>query len=178
MMKDILKEKFGDCKFQDVKPCDGSYINVSDTSFYIFDPPNELNEPIRLVTDDKEHQLIVGNTTDEQICIVRTDKCLLTDAISKCDCLLFHTSKFYFVEIKSVGIKSRSEQRHVAVNQLGATVELLQNANIDFSAFDTRAVICFKSLSEYPVNASKLTMRAIFREKYSIDLVEGNKIEF
>ncbi len=178
MMLEQLKSKFGDCKFQEIKPCSGSYENHIHEEFCIFDPPNELNEPVKVVTVNDEHQLKVTNNSGKDIYLVKTDKCLFPSTISKCDCLLFNENVIYFIEIKSVGVKSRGEQRRVAAGQLGATIELFRNENIDLSNFAAHAITCFKSVNDHPVSASKLTLRATFKERYSIDLKEGNKIEF
>lgn len=178
MMLEVLKSTFGDCKFQKTSLCIGSYESTEEDEFYIFDPPNELNEPIRIVTLDLEHQLLVNNQAHKTINVVKTDKCLFTNDVSKCDCLLFNDEKFYIVEIKSSGKNTRGEQRNRAVEQLGSTLKILRDAAINLDNFSVKAVICFKSIGRYPVKTSLLSKQATFKEQYSVNLEEGNTIEF
>ena len=178
MMQALLRSKFGDCKFASVSNCKGSYENTAEVAFYVFDPPSELNEPVKIVNENEDHQLKISNPHKSDVCVVKTDKCLFTSDISKCDCLLFNDNKFYLVEIKSSGMGTRGAQRHRAVEQLGATINTLRAADININMFDAKAVICFKSLSAYPVRASLLSQRAVFQEEYSVSLEEGNAIEF
>ncbi len=180
MMLDILKLQFGDCKFVRNSQClsKSSYINTANTEFYIYDPPNEDQQPIRIVETGDDYQLIVNNYSNEEISIVKTDKCLFPNNVLICDCILFNNNKFYLVEIKSSGKSTRSQQRHRAVEQLGATIESLTNNAVPLSRLDCKAVICFKLINEHPIQAARLSKRAEFLAKYKISLEEGNKIEF
>ena len=178
MMQEQLKLKFGDCKFAAISDCKGSYENSSEEEFAIYDPPNELNEPVQVVSLDKEHQLKVSNANKNQICVVKTDKCLFTDAVSKCDCILFDNYRFYFVEIKDSKTSQRHANRKTAVAQLSATIDIMIANGIDLTTLATKAIICFKSLSAYPIRTSFLSEKAVFKETYNISLEEGNKIEF
>lgn len=177
MMQEQLKSKFGDCKFQDISDCNGSYECINQTAFYIYDPPPEVNQPVRIVDETSDHQLKVSNPGASNICLVKTDKCLFDD-ISKCDCLLFDSDKFYFVEIKSSSTGTRKDKRHKAVGQLESTIELLVSNGITLDGYDSAAVICFKNENERPIQASRNSRRAEFLEKYKVTLDEGNKIEF
>jgi len=178
MMQELLRTKFGDCKFAEVSDCKGSYEDISAEDFYIYDPLPEDKQPVRIVTVSENHQLKIKNTYKTEVCLVKTDKCLFPDDISKCDCLLFNHSKFFFVEIKSSSTGTRKDKRRDAVLQLGTTIEILINNGIDLSNFDAKAIICFKNENERPIQASRNSRRAEFLEKYRVSLDEGNKISF
>ena len=95
-----LKLALGDCRRLNNSKCAlrTSYEMISDVMFYIFDEKDD--EPVRILLAKGESQLTVINGSHEDICIVKTDKCLFTDEIKKCDCILFNSSKAYLVEIK------------------------------------------------------------------------------
>jgi len=180
-MQQLLRSKLGECKFTNTSLCKSksSYENIKDAEFFIFDPPNETNQPVRIVKSKVgEHQLKVSNPDEKEICVVKIDKCLFPMEVSKCDCILFSTENFYFVEIKDSKTSQRHTSRKRAVEQLGATLDNFNDHGIDLTTFVSKAVICFRSLSPYPIRTSFLTEKAVFQEKYNISLEEGNKIEF
>ncbi len=176
-MKQLIQDIFGDCKFPDTD-CNGSFENTNLFKFHVCDPPPEHNKPAKIVSDIDEYQLTVINNNGHNIWFVKTDKCLLENDKSKCDCLLFSDEIFCFVEIKNSKSSSRSTQRAKAIEQLEATIINFKGNGINFSHIITKAIICFNSNNDYPIQASKKTQQAIFAEKYQVSLEEGNKIEF
>jgi hypothetical protein len=177
-MKTLLKAHFGDCKYLHTSTCSisSSYQTITDATFYIYDA--EDDRPVQIVAADKDHQLIVRNTNQINIEFVKTDKCLFTDQISKCDCILYSTSKLFFVEIKWSSSGTRNKKRNKAVEQLAATIEEVIGQGIDLTNYETKAIICFKRQDVYPTRASSNTQKAIFLEKYKVKLEEGNTISF
>lgn len=183
-MKKLLESlqlTFGNCKRIDTSACltKSSFEFISKRIFYLYDDrTNEL--PVRIVDKVADYQLTVSNRNkyDNDICIVKTDKCLFTDRQKKCDCILFNKDKLFFVEISEAGSGNRSNKRRDAVEQLGDTIKVLKANNIDFSTHDTKAIICFKNGSIRPTQPSLNTMRAIFTELHNVSLEEGNAIEF
>lgn len=177
MMLELLKSKFGDCKFLAVSDCMGSYETTNAAAFCIYDPPNEQNKPVRIVNVNDDYQLNVLNTDNLEVCLVKTDKCLFAD-LSKCDCLLFSNKKFFFIEIKSSSSGTRKDKRYAAVGQLDATIKNLNDNGFSLDDYDAKAIICFKHENKYPIQVSRNTRRAEFFEKYKVSLEEGNTIEF
>lgn len=176
MNPQILKDALGDCKRINTSTCliKSSYEIISEPIFFVFDDKNE--DPVQIVAEEDYFQLTVVNENNKEVCLVKTDKCLFTDEHKKCDCILFNQSKCFFVEIKDA--KTRSSKRRTAVSQLGCTIEVLRDNNIDFSGHETKAIICFKSGITRPTKPSLNTQRAVFLAKYRISLEEGNQIEF
>lgn len=170
-----LKHAFNDCKRVDTSACINktSFEIISDGTFFIYDDKNE--QPISITNGDR-YQLIVRNQKRQDICVVKSDKCLFTDEHKKCDCLLFNTKQFFLVEIKD-GI-NRGGLRNTAVLQLKATIDILLESNIDLSKYETKAIICFKNGRTRPLQASFNTQREMFFESYKISLEEGNEVIF
>ena len=178
MNQERLKEVFGDCKRAGTSKCrlNSSYETVSLSNFFVFD--DEDQEPVNILIDKGEAQLIVNNENKEDICLVKTDKCLFSDEHKKCDCILFSNNKVFLVEIKSSAPGNRGSKRREAVIQLGYTIQLLKDNSITLDAHETKAVICFKSGQIRPTQPSLNSQRAVFLEKHNISLEEGNEIIF
>lgn len=177
-MLEKLKEKFGDCKFQQTSVCTDSYEHTTVSKFYVFDPLPAVDAPSKIVDTNEPYQLTVTNKNNTNILFVKTDKCLFENDIPKCDCILFNDEKLFLVEIKNSSSGTRKDKRKDAIKQLGATVQRLIDNNIPIENYEAKAIVCFKRENEYPIQASKNTQRAIFLEKYKMMLGEGNIIEF
>jgi hypothetical protein len=176
-----LQQLFGDCKRLDTSECSmrSSYEIITFRTFYVYDERN-TQQPVRIVKKNEDYQLIVNNRhqTENEVCLIKTDKCLFTDQHKKCDCILFSKNKFFFIEISEAGSGNRGKKRKDAVEQLAATIEAIRNSNIDLSNYELKAVICFKGGEIRPTQPSLNTKRALFLEHYNIDLEEGNEIFF
>ncbi len=174
-----LKATLGDCKRLQTSTCllKTSYEIITNRIFYILDD-RETQLPVRIARKMENHQLTINNKNkyENEICLVKTDKCLFTDAHQKCDCMLFNRFKFFFVEISEA--KNRGTKRKQAVVQLGTTIGILRDNKIDLSAYETKAIICFKNGETRPTRASFSTQREVFRAQYKISLEEGNEISF
>jgi len=170
-----LKSCLGDCKYLDSCTCilKSPYEIIEKTTFYIID-----DNPVRLVYNDDVYHLTVNNHSNQEICLVKTDKCLFIQEIKKCDCILFSLTKIFFIEISNSSPASRSRKRKDAVDQLSSTIDKFIENNIDLSAYSSKAVICFVSGQTYPTQASSNTKRAMFLDKYKVYLEEGNEIIF
>lgn len=174
-----LKNAFGDCQRVDSSICleKTSYeITTSGYFFVMDDRKNEPDEPVKIVSDAYPYQLTVINNKKHEICLVKTDKCLFTDAHKKCDCILFGNNKFFMVEISESG--NKTSKRNDAVEQLSTTIEIMKRNNIDLSPYEIKAIICFKNGKTNPTQPSRNTRKEIFRDKYNASLEEGNEIEF
>ncbi|MCW3074274.1 MAG: hypothetical protein JWP69_1343 [Flaviaesturariibacter sp.] len=180
-MQALLQASFGDCKRPATSLCNvrSSYEPVSAPQFFVYDSPDPTStQPSRIVSADEDFQLTVNNPAESAVWFVKTDKCLFTDEVSKCDCLLFNDQKAFLVEIKTSSPGGRSNKRQRAVVQLAATIETLRAAGIDLTTYEARAIICFKRNDTSPIRASLNTQRALFLDKYKISLEEGNIIDF
>lgn len=176
-----LKANCGDCKRLGTSKCatHTSYEYIESEQFFICDATElDNDQPVSVVAADKFYQLTVNNDSGAGIFLVKTDKCLFTDEVSKCDCILFNDKKCFFVEIKTSSPGGRGNKRQKAVVQLATTIELIINSGIDLAPLELKAIICFKRNDIYPVRASFNTQRAAFMEKYGVSLDEGNLLSF
>ncbi|HLK30883.1 MAG TPA: hypothetical protein VKT28_20065 [Puia sp.] len=175
----ILKNVFGDCTRTDKSNCVSktSYELINASHFYIVDEDN--NDPVKIVGENDYYQLKITNTEENEICVLKTDKCLFNGGLRRrCDCVLFNDSKYFFVEISEAHKNTRKEKRKNAVEQLEATIEFFKAHDIELSTFSSKAIICFKAIKPFITKASLLSKRAAFYENYKIELEEGNEIEF
>lgn len=179
-MRDQLELIFGNCKFQEICSCihKTAFEDVLEKVFYVYDEGGNSQKPVRVVTEDQNYQLTVYNDLNDSICLVKTDKCLLEDDVSKCDCIVSNKQIIYLVEIKSASAGSRGKRRKEAIDQLEETIDLLKSKGISFDSYKTTALVCFKSIEPRITQASRNSAQAIFREKHGIALEEGNVINF
>ena len=173
-----FKTMLGDCKYMHTCDCivKSSYEFTSLSTFYIYDEQQDMQAPVRIVGEGDSYQLTVHNETRDAICLIKTDKCLFTNVHKKCDCILTGKNKYFFVEISEASDKKA--KRNHAIEQLGSTIEILTNNNIDLSTYDTKAIICFKNGRSRPTQAAFNAKKAAFFEKYKISLEEDNQIVF
>ena len=172
----FLINAFGECKRVATSLCQNktSYEITTSSNFFIFDDKDE--QPVRIVNKNNYHQLKVKNEKQNEICLIKTDKCLFTNQHKKCDCILFNNSKFFLIEISEAG--NRKMKRQKAVLQLGETINKLSGINFDLSTYVTKAIICFKSGETRPTRPSFNSKRAQFLRVYKVSLEEGNEIVF
>lgn len=179
-MKTQLSNIFGNCKYHTHCICTvrDSFEEISNSIFYIYDEGGESQRPIRIVGAEDTFQLTVNNYENRYVCVTKTDKCLLNNNISKCDCFIFDDRRFFLVEIKTASNGSRGKRRKEAVEQLKATVEFLKENKVDFEGYQVLALVCFKTMEPKITQASRNSANAVFREAYGIKLEEGNVIDF
>jgi hypothetical protein len=182
-MRIQLETALGNCKFQHLCTCNTkhSFEETNEAVFYVYDEEGGQNQnPSRIVNGGEDFQLTIHNESKKNICFVKTDKCLVIETrnLKKCDCFIFDSEKFYFVEIKTSKNRTRNAKRKEAVLQLMSTVDLFIENNIDLRKFKTTALICFKTTFPRIIQASQNSSRALFMEQYNINLEEGNEIVF
>lgn len=171
MILKALKEKLGDCKFTGISLCEhkSPYHHIAEKLFYIHDAEN--NQPVKIVLSG-DYQLTVNNQLTAEICVVKTDKCLIkeVEGQKKCDCILFNNRRLYFVEIKSGRTGKRGERKRKAKEQLGATIDNLRSNGINLSNLELQAIICIKNHSRKIPQVTEQTMMEKFREQYNVKL--------
>lgn len=179
-MIEKIKDAFGECKNQ--LKCDclvkSSYETYKSKKLFIYDDPNNNEQPIKLVDEKSEHQLIVENLNEKDVIVIKNDNCLSEEIkrIRKCDCILTDDEKIFFVEIKDTKLRGRGNARDEAVEQLAFSLSSFKE-KILFDEFENCfAVICFKSKSEYPITSRNNNLKEFFREKYNTQFSEGNLI--
>ncbi len=179
-MIEKIKDAFGDCKNLLKCACSikSSYETYRLRKFYIYDGPNTNEQPIKLVDEKSERQLIVDNLKEKKITVIKNDNCLSEEVkgVRKCDCIITDNEKIFFVEIKDTKHRGRSSAREEAVEQLEFSLQLFKEKIVFNDYENCFVIICFKSKSEYPITARNNNLKEFFREKYNTQYSEGNLI--
>ena len=151
----------------------------TDSNIFIIDP--EEDGPCQVVATEEEAHLVIKNPQEINIHLLKIDQCLFFDdsVHKKCDCAVFTETLFCFVEIKNtVRSKQRSNHRRKARKQLEQTIQLFQD-NLDFSAIQQQAIICFTFKPARPVASTSAQEAAVlFQDQYNVTLLEGNEVTF
>jgi len=174
----LFKNKLGECKKLETSDClhKTSFEITNLPIFYIFEN-REGNSPVKMVTG-KPYQLTVINKKNQDICLIKTDRCLFTDENQKCDCILFNKTTLFFVEISESKGKKRRGKRADAYLQIEATYNSLKNNLIDLSKFQLNGRICFMHEGMAVTRASENAKKAYFNDILKIYVTEGNGIDF
>lgn len=181
MVLQQIRDTLGDCKHLETSNCTNcdvksSYVTINDKKFFVYDSKND--EPVRVVPDGYDHQLIVVNNTDNVVTLLKTDDCLFNHETKKCDCIVLNDTQCFLVEIKSCSRGTKGTMRQEAKRQLAITIQLLRESNIDISNINLEARICFRGGANRPTQASYNTMRYEFLSQHGVMLDEGNTITF
>jgi hypothetical protein len=177
-----IKHSLGDCKFTDKCICTNktSYEEYNETQIFVYDDELVQNLPVRTVSIGEQHQLEISNPNAKTVTLIKNDNCLSASikGVRKCDCIITDNAKLYFVEIKSVKAKRRSDARKEAIEQLIMTIEYFRDNNISLDTNNTFAIICFKTPKKYPISAANNSAVALFYQQYKVILEEKNLLIF
>ncbi|QMW06259.1 hypothetical protein [Spirosoma foliorum] len=147
---------------------------LTDTEFCIFDTDKKRCE-IQLDPDGLKH-FTVENPTSRAIHFLAIDKCIFSDGdhIQRCDCAVFDSKTFCFVEIKEIdSAAKRSEHYRKAKEQLKATIQHFQE-QLEFTTKRIEAYACVGRTTARPAKpAADLNDRLEFEELGSA-LYHGN----
>jgi hypothetical protein len=167
-MTEDIKSALGD----DVSDC---LTQINDAKIEVFDSstPGKLRRYVRTESDQPIH-FTLENPTNANLTFAALDGCLLRlPDQSRCDFFIGNYQKLYFVEIKQVKTKLRSEARVDAVKQLDSSISLLKN-KIDLQDTSLIAVICLKAKQVHPLQSAKRVADIVaFKEKHNAELTEG-----
>jgi hypothetical protein len=172
-MRDMFLQHFGECVHQELCSCTHkTSFELHDHSiFYLVDKKPVLVEIIKPAS----HHITVCKGKDE-ICLVKTDHCLMPDDVQKCDCVLLDTQAMYFVEIKEG--KKRGQLRNGAVSQLGATIQLFRDKSIIPQGHKVQAIMGLPTPANKIPQASEMTRRELFKRQHGVDLLESDILIF
>ncbi|MDX1908130.1 MAG: hypothetical protein SF053_13925 [Bacteroidia bacterium] len=153
-------------------------IESRTTSFGISDL--SLTSPVSIL--EEGGMLTVTNTRQDPVFVLKIDKCLLQDGSSKgtrrCDCSVWSSDTFYWVEIKDVSTKKRRHARDEAYDQLSDTIMYFRD-RMSLPSMKQRAVVAMAAENNYPAQRSKSQEQvALFEDRYQVQLLEGNEIIF
>lgn len=179
-VKDSLLNVFGGCNNPHcICTINQPFEDYNTTVLYVFDDDSGTSsQPVKVVTNEHPFQLTINNPSNNIITVGKLDKCLFTDAVSKCDCLVTDNNQLFFVEIKNASSGSRGARRTKAARQLRLTIQTLKDNRFELENYKATALICFKSEEPRITQASRNSAFALFRDEMGIRLEEGNVIDF
>ncbi len=121
----------------------------------------------------------VNNPTRKNINFLAIDKCTLTgDRDKKCDCAIFDSNSFYFIEMKTSTPAHRRKRKSDAYEQLKNTISIFKE-RIIFDNYELFALISFGQTYCIPkTDSSHMARRKELSDLYKAKLIEGNLIKF
>ena len=97
---------------------------ISEKSFFIIDDENQ--KPAKIV--DSNGQFGVINNTINSLNFLQIDDCVYKSGDeSRCDCAIFNSDTFCFIELKTCKKKNSKANRRKAENQLEETIIKFEN---------------------------------------------------
>lgn len=132
-----------------------------------------------IIDNEEEAHFTVKNLLLKQLTFVAIDKCVWNDQSGhkKCDFAITDSSSFAFVEIKDTE-NDTDDRKSKAILQLEESIKKFQ-AKIDFSQLTCKAIIAFRWQPTRPLASSTIQSASLrFWNNYSVDLFEGNELQF
>jgi hypothetical protein len=178
-MKQIILNHFSNCTNINC-PCvikTDSFEIISTKNVKIFDEdiPNK-NTPSKIVNITSKGLLEVDNKLSEDFTFLKIDECLIISKENrKCDCAIYNSKEFYFIELKDTKTSGRKKAKKEAVKQLESTIKLF--STIDFGSRIKNCIIGLRTENPSIIQSSKNSKKAYFKDNYNFYLMEGSKIK-
>lgn len=134
------------------------------------------------VSADELYHVHIENKTIENYHFVQNDNCLMiNEKGGQCDFVIFNSNKIHFIEIKGTD-KNKANHRKKIYNQLENTFKYYKEF---LEKFEFKiALACFESLNKRGYTKRKIPQssnsekKILFKNKYDINLFEGNYVKF
>jgi len=98
--------------------------NISKKEFFLLDDENQ--KPTKVV--DSNGQFRVVNNSSNSLSFLQIDDCIYRSGDeSRCDCTIFNSDTFCFIELKTCKNKNKKPNRRKAENQLEETIVKFKN---------------------------------------------------
>lgn len=173
-MKQAIENSFPQVK-------SGGCLQTFKTSFEIYDSDADPKRCYVRNSITQDIHFAVLNPRNEEINFVAIDSCIFNVKDAKrCDCAVFSSNVFCFLEIKNVGAKQRRNSRIDAQKQLANTIIEFMNSGISFDNHALEAIVSFgRAKNVYPVGrAQSLNAELEFEERFKAKLLVGNARTF
>jgi hypothetical protein len=173
-MKQAIEDSFPHVK-------GGGCLQTFKKSFEIYDSDEDPKRCYVRNDINQEIHFAVLNPRNEEINFVAIDSCIFNvKDTRRCDCAVFSSNVFCFLEIKNVSVKQRRNSRIDAQRQLANTIIEFTNSGISFENHDLEAIVSFGSAKNvYPVGrAQSLNAELEFEERFKAKLLIGNARTF
>ncbi|WP_310555909.1 hypothetical protein [Flavobacterium sp.] len=150
---------------------------ISDKHSYVFED-NELKKGV-FVTINQPRHLHIENRISTDFYFIQNDDCIMNNFKGgQCDYVIFNSNKFHFIEVKvAKGSLLNKKTKTKAYDQIANTFKYYSKRIVFSDEVFLIGLICVSKSSRI-IQPSKSTKRKEFKEKYKIDLQEGNYILF
>ena len=149
---------------------------IMDKHTFVFEDPN-LKKGVFVSANEKYH-LHIQNNINSQYHFIQNDDCVMKSVKGgQCDYVIFNDYCIYFTEIKATN-ENLSIRRREGLKQLENTIKFYLKQIESFNLETKNALICFEKSKRIAPQASVSSKRKEFKNKYQINLQEGNYIEF
>lgn len=149
---------------------------ITDKHTFVFEDP-KLKKGVFVNAKEKYH-FHIQNNTNSPFNFIQNDDCVMKSVKGgQCDYVILNDHCVYFTEIKATN-ENLSIRRTKGIKQLENTIKFYLK-KIDSINLDSKnAIICFDNHKRIAPQASVSSKRKEFKNKYQIDLHEGNYILF
>lgn len=171
-MLDVLTEAFSQIQTNDCLQ------TLTDSEFCIYDTDQKRCE-IQTDPDGLKH-FTVQNPTNRAIHFLAIDKCVFfdNDEIQRCDCAIFDSETFCFIEIKEVNRPAkRSKHYQRAKAQLKSSIQHFQE-QLTFSTNRIEAYACVGRTTARPARPAADVNDRLEFEELGAALYHGNIKEY
>lgn len=149
---------------------------ITDKHTFVFEDPN-LKKGVFVNANEKFH-LHIQNNINSQYHFIQNDDCVMKSVKGgQCDYVIFNYYCIYFTEIKATK-ENLSVRRKAGLKQLESTIKFYLKKIDSINLERKNALICFDNNKRIAPQASVSSKRKEFKNKYQINLQEGNYISF
>ncbi|MBC5836401.1 hypothetical protein [Flavobacterium muglaense] len=149
---------------------------IIDKHTFVFECP-EFKKGL-FVNATKKYHLHIQNNINSQFYFIQNDDCVMkTVKGGQCDYVILNDFSIYFTEIKATK-ENLSVRRKKGLQQLENTIKFYLNKIDSINLENKNALICFDNNKRIAPQASVSSKRKEFKNKYQINLQEGNYILF
>lgn len=149
---------------------------ITEKHTFVFEDSNSKKGVF--VNANEKHHLHIQNNINSQYHFIQNDDCVMKSVKGgQCDYVIFNDFCVYFTEIKATK-ENLSVRRKEGLKQLENTIKFYLKKIESINLESKNAIICFDNNKRIAPQASVSTKRKEFKNKYQINLQEGNYILF
>ncbi|UPZ17660.1 hypothetical protein [Flavobacterium humidisoli] len=149
---------------------------INNKHTFVFEDPKSKKGV--LVDAKEKYHFHIQNNTISSYNFIQNDDCLMKSVKGgQCDYVILNDNCVYFTEIKATD-ENLSVRRKKGIKQLENTIKFYLKKIDSINLESKNAIICFDNHKRIAPQASVSTKQKEFKNKYQIDLQEGNYICF
>ncbi len=149
---------------------------ITNKHTFVFE--NQILKKGVFVNANEKYHLHIQNNINSEYHFIQNDDCVMKSVKGgQCDYVIFNDYSIYFTEIKATK-ENLSVRRKIGLKQLESTIKFYIKKIESINLESKNALICFDNSKRIAPQASVSSKRKEFKNKYDINLQEGNYILF